>query len=112
VALVVLAGLLAPRIEPNDPESVNLRVIRVVPGGDYRLGGDGAGRDILSRLIWGARVTVVVAVAAGVPAGVLAAYAGGAADRVLSWISGALQAIPGMILLLIIAAGTRSISNS
>lgn len=115
LALVLLAGLLAPWIAPHDPGFVNLRMIRAAPGGDYLMGGDSAGRDILSRLIWGARVTLwgalvtlAVAVVAGVPAGVVAGYSGGLADRVLSWISDALQAVPGMILLLVIAAGTRS----
>ena len=115
LALVCLAGLLAPWIAPHDPGFVNLRMIRAAPGGEYLIGGDSAGRDILSRLIWGARVTlwgalvtVTVAILAGVPAGVVAGYAGGLADRVLSWVSDALQAVPGMILLLVIAAGTRS----
>lgn len=115
LALVVLAGLLAPWIAPQDPGFVNLRMVRAAPGGDYLMGGDSAGRDILSRLIWGARVTlwgalvtVTVAIVAGVPSGVVAGYSGGMIDRGLSWISDALQAVPGMILLLVIAAGTRS----
>lgn len=70
---------------------------------------------MLSRLIWGARttllgalVTIITALIIGAPAGIAAGYFGGFFDRLSSWVSDALQAVPGMIILLVVAAGTRS----
>jgi len=70
---------------------------------------------VLSRLIWGTQstlwgafVTIVVAMLVGVPAGLAAGYYGRTFDRAATWVSDALQAVPGMIILLIVAAGTRN----
>ncbi|GAA2978899.1 dipeptide/oligopeptide/nickel ABC transporter permease/ATP-binding protein [Actinokineospora diospyrosa] len=111
--LIVLVAVLAPWLAPYDPNLVKLRITNVGPGGDHILGGDSGGRDILSRLIYGARttlfgaaITCVSAVLIGVPAGVCAGYFGGVTDRVLTWISDALQSIPVLLMLMIVAAGT------
>ncbi|GAA3697376.1 dipeptide/oligopeptide/nickel ABC transporter permease/ATP-binding protein [Arthrobacter ginkgonis] len=113
LVLVVLVGLLAPWLSPYDPNFVNLKITKAPPGADHWLGGDSSGRDVLSRLIWGTQTTlygallaVATGVITGVPAGVAAGYFGRATDRICTWISDALQAIPGMIILLIVAAGT------
>ncbi|MFC6356155.1 dipeptide/oligopeptide/nickel ABC transporter permease/ATP-binding protein [Luethyella okanaganae] len=116
IFLVALAvALVAPWIAPYDPNLVDLSITKAPPSPEHLMGGDSTGRDIFSRLLWGARttlygalVTIVTAVAVGVPTGVAAGYFGGVFDRVTTWISDALQAIPGMIILLIVAAGTRS----
>lgn len=114
-ALVVLVGVFAPLLAPMDPNFVDLAAAKAPPGPEHLLGGDSTGRDILSRLIygtrttlWGALITVVSAVVIGVPSGVAAGYFGGAFDRVATWISDALQSIPGMIILLVVAAGSRN----
>ncbi|MBM7773907.1 peptide/nickel transport system permease protein [Actinokineospora baliensis] len=111
--LIVLVAVLAPWLAPYDPNLVKLRITHAPPGGDHLLGGDSGGRDILSRLIYGARttlfgaaITCVSAVLIGVPAGVCAGYFGGAVDRVLTWISDAVQSIPVLLMLMIVAAGT------
>lgn len=58
VALSVLAGLLAPLLAPHDPFETNLMAIMQPPGGEYLLGTDGQGRDMLSRMLFGLRVTL------------------------------------------------------
>ncbi|MEU7529971.1 dipeptide/oligopeptide/nickel ABC transporter permease/ATP-binding protein [Saccharothrix sp. NPDC042600] len=112
-AVVVVIAVLAPWLAPFDPNLVDFRITRAAPGGEHLLGGDSAGRDILSRLLHGARTTLygaVITCAAGlllgVPTGVAAGYFGGVTDRVCSWLSDALQSVPGMIVLLVVAAGT------
>lgn len=113
--LIVLVGVLAPLLAPMDPNFVDLAAAKAPPGPEHFLGGDSTGRDILSRLIygtrttlWGALITIVTALAIGVPSGVAAGYFGGTFDRVATWISDALQSIPGMIILLVVAAGSRN----
>ncbi len=114
-AAVVLVGVFAPLLAPMDPNLVDLTAAKAAPGPEHLLGGDSTGRDILSRLIygtrttlWGALITVVTALVLGVPSGVAAGYFGGVFDRVATWISDALQSIPGMIILLVVAAGSRN----
>ncbi|MEU4016547.1 dipeptide/oligopeptide/nickel ABC transporter permease/ATP-binding protein [Microbacterium sp. NPDC028030] len=113
--LIVLVGVFAPLLAPMDPNFVDLAAAKAPPGPEHLLGGDSTGRDILSRLIygtrttlWGALITIVTALVIGVPAGVAAGYFGGVFDRVATWISDALQSIPGMIILLVVAAGSRN----
>ncbi|GIT81907.1 dipeptide/oligopeptide/nickel ABC transporter ATP-binding protein [Leifsonia sp. LS1] len=115
LALIVLAAAFAPLLAPHDPNFVDLALTKAPPSAAHPLGGDSAGRDVLSRLIWGtqstlwgASVTIVVATLVGVPAGLAAGYYGRFFDRAATWVSDALQAVPGMIILLIVAAGTRN----
>ncbi|WP_033288000.1 dipeptide/oligopeptide/nickel ABC transporter permease/ATP-binding protein [Amycolatopsis jejuensis] len=112
-ALIVVAAVFAPWLAPYDPNLVEFTLAHAVPGNGHLLGGDSAGRDILSRLLYGARTTLYGAVITcgtgvllGVPAGIVAGYFGGVTDRVCSWISDALQSVPGMVVLLVVAAGT------
>ncbi|WP_431826063.1 dipeptide/oligopeptide/nickel ABC transporter permease/ATP-binding protein [Microbacterium algeriense] len=113
--LIVLVGVFAPLLAPMDPNLVDLAAAKAPPSSEHLLGGDSTGRDILSRLIygtrttlWGALITIVTALVIGVPSGVAAGYFGGVFDRVATWISDALQSIPGMIILLVVAAGSRN----
>ena len=115
IVLIILLAVLAPWIAPYDPNLVELRISKSPPSAEHWLGGDSSGRDVLSRLIWGAQttlygavITIVTAMAIGVPSGVSAGYFGGTFDRIGTWVSDALQAVPGMIILLVVAAGTRS----
>ncbi|KAA5838418.1 dipeptide/oligopeptide/nickel ABC transporter permease/ATP-binding protein [Saccharopolyspora hirsuta] len=113
--LVVLAGLLAPLLAPHDPNHVDFTLAQAPPGPGHLMGGDSTGRDIFSRLLFGARTTVygaavacLTGIALGVPSGVAAGYLGGRVDRISSWLSDAVQSVPGMVVLLIVAAGTGS----
>jgi peptide/nickel transport system permease protein len=113
--IVLLVALFAPLLAPQDPNFVELAITKAPPSAEHWLGGDSAGRDILSRLIfgarttlWGALVSIVTAVVLGVPTGMAAGYFGGTFDKIATWISDALQSIPGMVILLVVAAGTGS----
>ncbi|MBO9624808.1 MAG: dipeptide/oligopeptide/nickel ABC transporter permease/ATP-binding protein [Microbacterium sp.] len=113
--LIVLVGVFAPLLAPMDPNFVDLAAAKAPPGPEHLLGADSTGRDILSRLIygtrttiWGALITILTSLVIGVPSGVAAGYFGGVFDRVATWISDALQSIPGMIILLVVAAGSRN----
>ncbi|MDG3017005.1 dipeptide/oligopeptide/nickel ABC transporter permease/ATP-binding protein [Speluncibacter jeojiensis] len=113
--VVLVIAIFAPLLAPHDPNLVDFALTKAPPGPGHLLGGDSAGRDILSRLIYGARttlygafITCLTGLVLGTPAGVAAGYFGGTLDRILMWISDALQSVPAMIVLLIVAAGTGS----
>ena len=81
VGFFVLVALLAPWIAPFDPVKANFLAVRKAPSAMYWFGTDELGRDILSRIIWGARtslmagcMSVVIAVVIGVPLGLVAGY--------------------------------------
>ena len=112
VLAVVLVALLAPWIAPNDPNAVNARG-RLSPIGvnGHLLGSDELGRDILSRLIWGARVTLAVALAAtgialvaGTLLGLLAGYFMGWTDTIISRSIDVLMTFPYFLLALSVIA--------
>ena len=103
--------MLAPLIAPYDPTLTSFTQVRKAPSWAHWLGTDEVGRDILSRIIFGARaslsagvVSVGIAVGLGVPLGLLAGYAGGWIDAVLSRMVDAMLAIPFLILAITLAA--------
>lgn len=104
----ILVGAFAPWLSPFDPNASRIELTNVSPFvSEYVLGGDAAGRDNLSRLIWGTRntllacvVLLVVSVSVGVTGGLLAGFRGGAIDSVGNWISDAIMALPGVVLLI------------
>jgi peptide/nickel transport system permease protein len=116
VALVALAGLLAPVIAPHDPNAVNLAGRLADPvwsGGDWRhpLGADGLGRDYLSRLLHGARTSLAIAVAATLLAGVIGCalgvaggFIGGRTDLAVSYVLTTRLALPAAIIVLAVIA--------
>ncbi|MEV7869627.1 dipeptide/oligopeptide/nickel ABC transporter permease/ATP-binding protein [Streptomyces sp. NPDC088124] len=104
---VIAVSVLAPWIAPHDPTTPALSQVNSTPNATYLLGGDSAGRDVLSRLIWGGRATlvgavvvVVVAALVGIVTGLLAAYLGRWTDSLLTWVSETLLAIPSLIVLI------------
>lgn len=113
LVLILLVAILAPWISPHDPNEVILSQARALPSWTHPLGGDNTGRDVLSRLIWGTQITlwgafvsILTSLVLGVPSGLAAGYFGGVTDRIGTWISDALQSVPGMIILLIVGANT------
>jgi peptide/nickel transport system permease protein len=107
----VAVALLAPWIAPEDPLRTSWTAIRRPPSAAHWFGTDENGRDVLSRVIWGARaslmagvVSVLFAVAIGVPVGLLAGFAGGWIDAVLSRIADAMLSVPFLILAIALAA--------
>lgn len=111
VAALILIAILAPLITPYDPTQQAYAHIRKPPSWRNWLGTDESGRDVLSRVIFGARaslmagvVSVAIALGLGVPVGLLAGYRGGWTDALISRITDALLAIPFLILAIALAA--------
>ena len=122
IALIVVA-IFAPLLAPADPLKPNGRGIFADwgsgEGGLFILGGDQLGRDVLSRLIYGARISLVVSLAAttigiivGTMIGIISAVSGGRVDMILQRIVDSLMAFPSFILALaIIATMGSSLTN-
>jgi peptide/nickel transport system permease protein len=115
VALFILVAAFAPLIAPHDPREVNLLAVglRCCPGPSHAhwFGVDPLGRDELSRIIYGARFSLlvgVVAVSVGLSAGVLfgavAGYAGGIVDSVIMRVMDVMLSIPGLLFAIGIVA--------
>ena len=122
IVVVVMVAVLAPLIAPHDPNTQDLLLRLQRPGTDgHPLGTDQFGRDVLSRLIFGARVSLLAALLAvgvaallGVPLGMLAGYGSRRADGVLSWANDGLMSVPALTLALTIVAvlGPGSLTNA
>ncbi|MGY6633668.1 MAG: ABC transporter permease [Alkalilacustris sp.] len=111
VAVFVVLALTAPILPIADPSATNWGAIRQPPSSLHWLGTDEIGRDVFARMIWGARaslmagvVSVGIAVAIGVPLGLLAGYFGGWTDSLISRVTDALLAMPFLILAIALAA--------
>lgn len=111
VGTVLLVALLAPWIMPHNPNKVSVLANFRPPGGDYLLGTDELGRDILSRLILGARVSLGVAftvlaatMTIGVLAGMCAAWFRGRIDGILMRIVDVIFAFPEVIVAIFVAS--------
>jgi peptide/nickel transport system permease protein len=111
LALLSLAVVFADRIAPYGPGEQDLTVVLSGPTADHLLGTDTVGRDVLSRLLYGGRTTLVgaleavaVYVAIGVPLGILTGYLGGWADRVAMRVVELVLSIPAIIMILVVLA--------
>lgn len=109
--LLILAALLAPVISPYDPDAQEIVNRLQPPNADHLLGTDDYGRDVLSRLVHGARVSlwaavqaVMVALLIGLPLGVVAGYRGGWLGALLTRIMDALMSAPSLVLAITIVA--------
>ncbi|MFB8380413.1 dipeptide/oligopeptide/nickel ABC transporter permease/ATP-binding protein [Streptomyces rubiginosohelvolus] len=105
--LLVVAVLLAPLLAPQAPDVSSLGDAFAGPGAAHPLGMDSAGRDILSRILYGGRntlggalIALAVALALGVPSGLYAGYYGGRFDSVTGWGVNLVMALPAMVVLL------------
>ncbi|WP_434310659.1 ABC transporter permease [Hominifimenecus sp. rT4P-3] len=111
VGIFVLMAILAPLIAPYDPAAVSLMATNQGPSAEHLLGTDNFGRDVLSRIIYGARVSLLVGVFAvaiacviGTFLGMLAAYFGGWVDAVIMRMCEAVMAIPNTVLAMALIA--------
>ncbi|WP_217555321.1 dipeptide/oligopeptide/nickel ABC transporter permease/ATP-binding protein [Streptomyces sp. GbtcB6] len=109
LALISLAGLFAPLLTGQDPAHTSLTDSLAPMSGKHPLGGDGVGRDVLARLLYGTRTSllgallaVAVALVIGVPAGLVAGYYRKWFDAVSSWLANLLMAVPAIIVLLVV----------
>ncbi|MGI6013841.1 MAG: ABC transporter permease [Oscillospiraceae bacterium] len=110
IVLLLLIAVLAPVLAPNDPYQTNLMVAQADPSREFPLGTDGLGRCMLSRILYGARISIfasltitVIVFAIGITIGVLCGYFGGIVDAVLNKVITIMQAFPQMILAIAIA---------
>ena len=111
VMVFILTALCAPWLAPFDPIKTSWTAIRKAPGALYWMGTDENGRDVLSRVIWGARasmmagvISVCIAAGIGVPAGLIAGFVGGRTDMLLSRVVDTMLAVPNLILAIALAA--------
>jgi peptide/nickel transport system permease protein len=124
VLALVVTALLAPVLSPYDPRQIireadNRVPVHVAPGLSYPMGTDHVGRDIVSRIMYGARISLYVglgAVLIGVTGwfvvGLVSAYAGRGVDLVVQRLVDAMQAVPGLIIVLAIMAVLGSSLNN
>ncbi|WP_159349602.1 ABC transporter permease [Roseomonas harenae] len=108
---IALAAIFAPWLAPFDPTEQNIIDRLASPGGDYLLGTDQFGRDVLSRLLWGARISLVVSLGAisaaavvGGTIGMVSGYIGGRFDLFTMQVMDVLLSFPSLILGLIVVA--------
>jgi peptide/nickel transport system permease protein len=111
IAAFVLLALFAPLVSPYDPIATNWALVRKPASPAHWFGTDELGRDILTRVIFGARaslmaglVSVGIALSVGVPVGMVAGYRGGFIDSLISRITDAMLACPFLILAIALAA--------
>ncbi len=111
VIFFILVALLAPVLPIADPAATDWGAVRKAPSAAHWLGTDEIGRDLFSRMIWGAQasllagvVSVAISVVVGVPFGLISGYFGGWTDQVISRITDALLATPFLILAIALAA--------
>jgi peptide/nickel transport system permease protein len=111
VTFFVLLAALAPLLPIADPLATSWTAIRKPPSADFWMGTDDLGRDIVSRMIWGAQaslaagiVSVTIALCIGVPIGLVAGYFGGWTDMIISRFTDAFLAMPFLIMAIALAA--------
>jgi peptide/nickel transport system permease protein len=109
--LIIIAAVFAPWLAPHDPLQQNIAYRLEPPSAEFWLGTDSYGRDVLSRLIYGTRVSllvgfvaILIAMAIGSSLGVLAGYIGGLFDRLVMGLVDVLLSFPTLVLGLMIAA--------
>ena len=111
LVIVAIAAIFAPLIAPYPPNLQNLNIVNAGPSAAHWLGTDDLGRDILSRLIWGGRISlratfeiVGIALVFAIPLGLIAGFFRGAVDSVIMRAMDAMFSFPPLILALTVAA--------
>ncbi len=111
VVVFIIVAVFAPFVAPFDPIKTSWTMIRKAPSWAHWMGTDENGRDVLSRIIYGARasmsagvISVTIAAGIGVPVGLLAGFAGGWTDTLISRVVDAMLACPFLILAIALAA--------
>jgi peptide/nickel transport system permease protein len=111
ITAFILLAICAPLVAPYDPIATSWTLVRKAPSMAHWFGTDDLGRDVLSRVIFGARasllagaISVGIALSIGVPIGMLSGYRGGFIDALISRITDAMLACPFLILAIALAA--------
>jgi peptide/nickel transport system permease protein len=119
IVLVFLLAMLAPIIAPYDPNDINVKAILLSPSWQHWMGTDGLGRDVLSRMLYGGRISLLVGLVAvgistaiGILLGAIAGYYRGWVDTLIMRLVDVMLSIPSFFLILaVIAFLTPSIIN-
>lgn len=111
ILLFIIVAIFAPLLAPYDPYKQNLRIALKQPSKEHLLGTDELGRDLLSRIMWGSRISIMVGVVAvsiagllGMGLGLIAGYFGGWIQTIIMRFIDALLALPPLLLILTITA--------
>lgn len=111
ILLVIIIALIAPIIAPFDPIAQDRSAFLAAPNSEHVMGTDDLGRDVLSRLVHGSRIslivgfsTVIISIILGTLIGMVSGYFGGIVDMIIQRIMDAIMSIPALILALFIAA--------
>lgn len=111
LAAIVVVAIFAPLIAPHDPLEQNIVTRLEPPSSEFLLGTDGYGRDVLSRLIYGARISlavgflaILIAMVIGSTIGIVAGYIGGKFDQMVMGLLDVMLSFPTLLLGLMIAA--------
>ncbi len=111
LAAFVLLAVVAPWVTPYDPTAQSWMAVRKAPSGLHWFGTDEVGRDVLTRVVFGARaslmagvISISIALTIGVPLGLAAGYVGGFLDALISRLADAMLACPFLILAIALAA--------
>ncbi|MEO6362756.1 MAG: ABC transporter permease [Caldimonas sp.] len=111
VVVFVLVAVFAPWLAPFDPIETSWSAIRKAPSAEHWFGTDDIGRDVLSRVVWGTRasllagtVSVSISLLVGVPIGLAAGFVGGVVDAFVSRLTDAFLACPFLILAIALSA--------
>ncbi|MGW4912557.1 ATP-binding cassette domain-containing protein [Streptomyces sp. NPDC004270] len=118
LGLVIVASLAAPLLTDQAPDRSVLDDTLAPMSGAHPLGGDGVGRDVLSRLLYGGRTSLVggtlavlVAFAVGAPVGLISGFYRGWFDAVAGWITNVIMAVPAIIVMLVVMAAVSQDLN-
>ncbi|MFN3395355.1 MAG: ABC transporter permease [Thermodesulfovibrionales bacterium] len=105
LAIIIASSIIAPSISPHDPEEINLEAIKMPPSLNHPFGTDNKGRDILSRVLYGGRISLSVALIAaifsisiGLFIGLVAGYTGGWVDTALMALTDFVLSFPALLL--------------
>ena len=111
IIFFVLLAIFAPLISPYDPNLTSWGTIRKPPSAAFWFGTDEIGRDVLSRVVWGSRasllaglLSVSISLSLGIPIGLLAGYVGGWTESIISRFTDAMLAVPFLILAIALAS--------
>jgi peptide/nickel transport system permease protein len=119
VVVMLLAAVFAPQVAPYSPTQANLKLYVKPPSAEHFLGTDDVGRDVFSRIIYGARISlevsilaIVIGIVIGVPLGMIAGFYGGRVDTLIMRLTDVFLAFPLLLLAIALVAAIGPSQNS